>query len=193
MMKNYAYSVKIAAYTTALSMSACASGLKTRDYSVQSNPQEILAGLTKRLSSDQAKQYDLISPSQFQAAEAYLSEAQGRMDADQSFERVLEDANVAALRLQTVEENAAAHVQELRAVISAREAAVAVNAQQVRAEEFVAADKEFRDLGHEIEQNDFRSGSDSISDLEEKYSNLVTEIQLSSEHPNLNNLQVQNE
>jgi hypothetical protein len=134
-------------------------------------PQIALSSLSERMSADQYRQYDLLSPGEFQAAAEYLSEAQDRLEQAEPAERVLEDANEASLRLQIGERNAAVHLSAFQAVMNARQKAIAIHASQ--SADFVSADQELRSLGQQIEQESFHLDPVVLSALESRYSNII--------------------
>jgi OOP family OmpA-OmpF porin len=170
MKKNYYRPAKFIVFGAALGLGACASGPAKVDYPADTSPQAKMTELKNRLNEDQAKQYDELSPSEFQAAGKYLAKAQTQMDQSEPTQKVLDDEGEAAARLQILEDNASKNVSTLQPVLDARQAAMTAHARELQPKEFASADKDFRGFGSDIENGDFHPTAKEISALEGKYS-----------------------
>jgi OOP family OmpA-OmpF porin len=153
-------------------ISGCASGPKQVDFSPDTNPQAKVTELRDRMKNDQAKQYDKLSPDNFQLAGKRLDDAQHQIDQSSPTEETLVNAGKAAARLQIVEANGAKSTDAVMPVLNARQFAINAHAPEMMSEDFASADKDFNGFGHDIENDNFHPETQDISKLEAKYSNI---------------------
>ena len=164
--RNYLLSI------CAIALSACASNPAKVDFPVDTNPQTKVNELRDRMKSDQAQQYDELSPSNFEQAGKSLREAQNKIAESKPSNEILQDAANAAASLQIVEANGAAHATQLSPILTARQAAIAAQARETWPQDFKSVDSDFVSYGHDIENGNFHPDSTDISKLQAKYSDL---------------------
>jgi outer membrane protein OmpA-like peptidoglycan-associated protein len=157
---------------TAITAAACASGPKRVDFPPGTNPQVKVSELRDRVSDDRQKQYDVLSPADFEQASQYLADAQRDINDGKSADRTLEDAGNAAARLQWVEKNAVQHQEELSPILTARQSAIDAHAPQLLTRDFETVDKKLRSLGKDVENGNSHPQASDISELQARYSEL---------------------
>jgi OmpA-OmpF porin, OOP family len=164
------------------SLFACASAEQKVVYPPGSDPQAKMTETSGRLMSDQSKQYDLLSPQHFSAAQAALTDAHQKSEKGAASDEILSDLGKANAQLQIVEGNGQKGSESLATVLTARSYAKAAKSDSVLPEEFKSADKQVRNLGQDIEDNSFQVDSTKLSKLEARYSELEL---LATKHNNL--------
>jgi len=156
---------------TAFGILACSTAPRV-ELPAGSDPQVKITETSARLNADQAKQYDLLSPTHFSEAQKDLAEARGQSEKGASSEEVLANIGKAMAQLQILEDNGQKNSQTLATVLSARASAKAVNADLVVPAEFKAAENQLRGFGEDIESNSFNPEANKLAKLESKYSDL---------------------
>ena len=150
---------------------ACSSAPRV-DLPAGSDPQVKIKETAERLSSDQAQQYDLLSPDHFSQAQKALAEARKQSEKGEASEEILSNIGKAMAQLQIVEDNGKKSSQALATVLSARTFAKAANADQVVPSEFKSADNQLKGFGEDIESNSFNPEAGKLAQLESKYADL---------------------
>jgi OOP family OmpA-OmpF porin len=155
-----------------VSLFSCASAEQKVVYPPGSDAQAKMTETSARLMSDQSKQYDLLSPQHFTAAQTALTSAHQKSEKGSTSDEVLSELGKANAQLQIVEDNGQKGSESLATVLTARSYAKAAKSDSVLPEEFKSADKQVRSLGEDIEDNSFHADSTKLSKLEARYSEL---------------------
>jgi outer membrane protein OmpA-like peptidoglycan-associated protein len=154
-----------------LGISACATAPSV-DLPAGTDPQAKLTETAARLNSDQAKQYDLLSPGHFSDAQKALMEARKQSEKGDPSSEILTDIGRSMAQLQMVEDNGKKGSQTLATILSARSYAKLANADQVVPTEFKSADNQLRSFGEDIEGGGFNPEASKLAKLESRYSDL---------------------
>jgi outer membrane protein OmpA-like peptidoglycan-associated protein len=154
-----------------LGISACATAPSV-DLPAGTDPQAKLAETAARLSGDQAKQYDLLSPRHFSDAQKALMDARKQSEKGDPSTEILADIGRSMAQLQMVEDNGKKGSQTLATILSARSYAQLANADQAVPTEFKSADNQLRSFGEDIEGGGFNPEASKLTQLETQYSDL---------------------
>jgi outer membrane protein OmpA-like peptidoglycan-associated protein len=154
-----------------LGISACATAPSV-DLPPGTDPQAKLTETAARLSGDQAKQYDLLSPGHFSDAQKSLMEARKQSEKGDPSAEILADIGRSMAQLQMVEDNGKKGSQTLATILSARSYAQLANAEQAVPTEFKSADNKLRSFGEDIEGGSFNPEASKLAQLESRYSDL---------------------
>lgn len=115
------------------------------------------------------KQYDQLSPKNFERAKAYRGSAMKKMEEGKSPEDVRSDIAVAKHAIQQVENIGNTKGEVLASVLTARQYAVDAQAPNLAAKKFSSAEDDLEDMSEDLEKGKFEVDANDISELQNKY------------------------
>ena len=150
---------------------ACASAPRV-DLPAGTDPQPKISETAARISEDQAKQYDQLSPGHFKNAQKAFANARRSSEKGEESGKILNYLGESLAQLQIVENNGQKGAAPLSTVLAARASAKAAKADASVTGEFNSADELLQAMGEDIENGEFQADSTKISKLEGRYSDL---------------------
>lgn len=155
-----------------LYISSCSSGLKVNEFNDSSDPQAELVKIDNNINQAQANQVNILSPKYFEAAKDARNKAV-KLRADNKKQKdVLHSLAISQANLDKA--NSVANVSNvmLKGPIEARRDAMNAKAYSFFQKEFEAADKNFRSLTEQVEDNDSASVERKRGPIEATYRDL---------------------
>ena len=147
----------VAMVTTALwILSACAGGrVEMEEVGTKVNPAEEVNRFDSEISNARKNQINVLAPTSFAKAEAYLDDAKKALKGGDEFSEILEPIASGRAQLNNAEEMAQVARTTLPDAIKARELARAAGATTL-GEDYVSAEEQFLKLTKAIENNDLK-------------------------------------
>jgi len=147
----------VAIVTTALwILSACAGGqVEMEEVGTTVNPAEEVNRFDSEISNARKNQLNVLAPTSFAKAEAYLDDAKKALKSGDEFSDILEPIGPGLTQLKLAEEMAQVARTTLPNTIKARELARAAGATSL-GEDYVRAEEQFLKLTKAIEDNDLK-------------------------------------
>lgn len=155
-----------------LYLSSCSSGLKVNEFNDSSDPQAELVKIDSNINQAQTNQVNILSPKYFEAAKDARNKAV-KLRADNKKQKdVLHSLAISQANLDKA--NSVANVSNvmLKGPIEARRDAMNAKAYSFFQKEFEAADKNFRSLTEQVEDNDSASVERKRGPIEATYRDL---------------------
>ncbi len=142
-------------------LSACAGGqLEMEEVGTTVNPAEEVNRFDSEISTAQKNQLNVLAPTSFAKAEAYLNDAKKALKSGDELSEILEPIASGDAQLQHAEEMAQVARTTLPNAIKARELARAAGATNL-GEDYVRAEEQFLKLTKAIEDNDLKYAQDN--------------------------------
>jgi len=147
----------MAIVTTALwILSGCAGGqVEVEEVGTKVNPAEEVNRFDSEISNARKDQLNILAPTSFAKAEAYLDDAKKALKSGDEFSEILEPIGPGRAQLQNAEEMAQVARTTLPDAIKARELARAAGATNL-GEDYARAEEQFLKLTKAIEDNDLK-------------------------------------
>ncbi len=152
-----------------LGAGGCASSQKA-DLPTDTDAQTKLSELRARLDADQTKQYDALSPDNFNEASKDLDQAQVDIQKGEGHRDVVNDESYVQARLDKLERIGTQGEANLDSVLAARREAVDAGARKATPTDLASADETLHGYGRDIEAGSFHPDVAEMSKLEGKYS-----------------------
>lgn len=164
--KNFLMTIVITVFV------ACSSRPVVHDFPPSANPAQEIALLEKDLTTAKEKQVDILSPKNFQEAQASLEDARKKFFNGKDSQLTLHEVAIGRSYLQNANNIAVVARANIEDVIKAREAALKADAPAYFGKEFSKADKDFVDVTKDIEKNKLNTAAKERSKLQDQYLSL---------------------
>jgi OOP family OmpA-OmpF porin len=151
---------------------ACSSEPKVIEYANTTDPQVELDRVSRNIDKAQQNQVDILSPKNFERAKKYWTEAVNQRSSNKDQKSVLHSIAVSQAYLDKANAVSDVSHQLVESAIVARRDAMVSNAAANFPSEMNAADKRFRNLNEEIENNDTSSAATQGPKIEQTFRNI---------------------
>lgn len=157
---------------TLLGLAACGHSPTIQEYSVGASPSEEIQKLDVAMTSAYRDQVDMLAPNSFENAKVSLTEAKSQLDKQKDPAKTLHTIATANSYLkQAIAASQVAHAN-IEEVISARKQAIAAGATKHFDKEFMATDRQLREVTSDLEKNEVASAEKNRTRLQNEYLNL---------------------
>ncbi|MBX3016396.1 MAG: OmpA family protein [Bdellovibrionaceae bacterium] len=167
-MKTLKYLPQLLLAVGALSMVACATPDKS-PLAADADPRVELSRLQEDQKEAQTQQYDRLSPENFKKSEKYSAKAAKAAEKNKSREDIVENIEISRRYLEKANAVGEKYSAMVTPILEARRRALDAGAQRWVKSAFEKTDKDFADLGEDMEDNDFTVKASVISGLEDEY------------------------
>jgi hypothetical protein len=170
------FKLKTTLFMMMLATLACSSEPKVVELKSTADPQVEIDRVNGNINEAQSRQVDVLSPKNYEAAKKSLKKAEEARAANKDQEKVLHQIAISQAYLDKANSVTDVSNQILKGPIDARKDALLAKAEQHYPKEMTAADRNFKKLTEQIEDNDTSRAESKRGDIETKY----REIELSS-------------
>ena len=152
--------------------SGCSHAPQVGAYSESASPAEEVAQLTEEMKQGEQAQVDILSPENYKEAQKSFEKAKKDLSNNEEIKVTL--FQVAQTRAYLARANEASKVAHLNIedVVTAREAALKVNANTIYKPEFETADHELREVTRDLERNKIKEAVKQRAELQTHYLDL---------------------
>jgi OOP family OmpA-OmpF porin len=165
--------LRIVLFTVALAvLCACSSEPKVVEFSNTADPQVELDRVSRNIERAKEGQVDILSPRNFEQAKKYWTQAVNERSSNKDQKTVLHSIAVSQAYLDKANAVSDVSHQLVEGAIVARRDAMVSNAAANFPDQMSAADKRFRNLNSEIENNDTSSAAVKAPQIEQTFRNI---------------------
>ncbi len=169
---NVRASFKVLCVPLFLGFVACSHSPEVQDIAATASPTEELQKLDADMTAAQKEQVDILSPNNYEKAQTSQTDARHDLDKQKDSSKVLHE--IAKSRAYLNQARAVAQVghTNIEDVITARQQAISADAPKYFSKEFEVADRNFREIGEDMEKNNLETASKYRTSLQGQYLNL---------------------
>ncbi|MGZ3694561.1 MAG: OmpA family protein [Bdellovibrionota bacterium] len=153
---------------TALILAACASPARA-PIAANADPQAEVGRVSAAIEDASAKQYDRLSPNNFEQAVKYRNSAAEKLSNGKPAAKVLDDVAVSEEAIQHVKAIGDSNAANMRGVLEARRNALAAQAQKFDNKNFTSADNDLRSVGRDLEKGNYELDAKELSKIEKEF------------------------
>lgn len=152
-----------------LALSACAPTLDVKPIDLSANPSDQVKTLKESLDTARKDEVPLFAPTWFERADNSVSEASKMRSTGGQIESILQAVARGKAELEQAQRFAGIARKELTGPYQARQDAIASGAPELYGEDFAAAERGFRGLAQDIENENLSSARRDAKDVIERY------------------------